>query len=273
MIKNIESVRRDLQWLRKEDGVVSAAKAEEVLIRVLSPLFRSEGLEVSHSSGNPNLRFDLIAHTPGGGVERVHVQVVIEYKHHGGGHPIQVDDINSLISRIDPAPSYQRAMLIGRFGFMPMARSRALDQEPVRIELMDLDGIEAWIRRVETGRPEVAGKIQILIQSISHQFALNIASSANAIDHLEWRDLERTIARIFEGLGFKTTLTPPSKDGGKDVILVCDALNGETSYIVELKHWRSGKRVDKQSLSDFLHVIVKENHSGGVFLSTSGIHN
>jgi hypothetical protein len=39
------------------------------------------------------------------------------------------------------------------------------------------------------------------------------------LDHLEWRDLERMMARVMEGLGFKVTLTPPSKDGGKDLIL------------------------------------------------------
>ena len=147
MTINLESIRNDLQWLRGEDGVVPAAHAEEVLGRVLSPLFRSEGLEVSPSPGNPDLQFDLVAHTPARGPDRVQVRVVIEYKHHGGGRPIGVDEVDNLIARIGPAPPYQRAMLIGQFGFTAAARSRARDQEPVRIEVLDLDGIEAWIRR------------------------------------------------------------------------------------------------------------------------------
>jgi restriction system protein len=65
-------------------------------------------------------------------------------------------------------------------------------------------------------------------------------------------------------------VTPPSKDGGKDIILVCNVADGDESCIIELKHWRTGKRVGKQTVSDFMHVIVAEKRSGGVFLSTSG---
>jgi sulfur transfer protein SufE len=39
------------------------------------------------------------------------------------------------------------------------------------------------------------------------------------LEELEWHDLERTVADIFDGLGFLVTLTPPRKDGGKDIIL------------------------------------------------------
>ncbi len=267
---NFESIRSDLQWLRGEDGVVSAAEAESVLARVLSPLFLSEGLDVSKPPGNPDLQFDLVAHTSPGDVDRVAIRVVIEYKHHGGGRPIEVDQVENLIARVGREPPYKRAMLIGRFGFTASAREKARKQEPVRIDLLDLNDIEAWIRRVEVGKPAAAERIQLLVRSISHEFAVLIASSADALECLEWRDLERTVARVFEGLGFQTTLTPPSKDGGKDIILLCDAIDGKESYIVELKHWRSGKRVGKQSVSDFLHVIVREKRSGGLFLSTSG---
>lgn len=78
------------------------------------------------------------------------------------------------------------------------------------------------------------------------------------------------MARVMEGLGFECELTPPSKDGGKDLILVWRATSGDHSFIVELKHWRSGKRVGKNAVSDFMSVIVAENRTGGLFLSTSG---
>jgi restriction endonuclease Mrr len=76
--------------------------------------------------------------------------------------------------------------------------------------------------------------------------------------------------RVMSGLGFSVTLTPPSKDGGKDLILTCNIKRGEQSYIVELKHWRSGKGVGKDAVRDFRQVIIAENRSGGLFLSTSG---
>lgn len=116
----------------------------------------------------------------------------------------------------------------------------------------------------------VPSRVQTLVRSISHKFAKLVADNPETLDHLEWRDLERMMARVMEGLGFDCTLTPPSKDGGKDLILVCHATSGKESFIVELKHWRSGKRVGRQSVLDFLHVVVAENRTGGLFLSTSG---
>ena len=269
-MKNFDSVRNDLQWLRGEDGVVSEAQAETVLGRVLSPLFRSEGLELAPTPGNPDLRFDLVAHTPSGGPERVRVRVVIEYKHHGAGRPIGAEEVDDLIGRIGPKPDYERAMLIGRFGFTASAKAKAREQEPVRVELLDLDCIEAWIRRLEVGKPDCAEQVQILIRSISHEFAKLVSQTPDTLDHLEWRDLERMMARVMEGLGFECELTPPSKDGGKDLILVWRATSGDQAFIVELKHWRSGKLVGKDVVSDFMSVIVAEDRTGGLFLSTSG---
>jgi hypothetical protein len=160
--------------------------------------------------------------------------------------------------------------LIGRFGFTNAARDAVRHSDPVKIELLDLSGIESWVDRLDVDRSDAAARVQLLIRSISHEFAKMVAKDPEILEHLEWRDLERMIGRVMEGLGFKVTLTPASKDKGKDLILVCNVSDGEASFIVELKHWRSGKRVGKQSVTDFMEVIVAEKRAGGLFLSTSG---
>jgi len=48
---------------------------------------------------------------------------------------------------------------------------------------------------------------------------VGIAEDIEALRALEWRQLEETMATVLEGLGFKTTLTSASKDGGKDIVL------------------------------------------------------
>lgn len=265
---NFNRLREDLQRLSGEDGVVPASEAVDMLTKVLAPLLATEGLELFAPDEGQNLGVDLVAATPKSAAD-FRVSVAIEYKHHGGGRPIGLEEVRGLIGHVGTTP-YQRAMLIGRFGFTSEAREEARRLEPISIELLDLGGIEAWIRRLEIGQPSNATRIQLLIRSISHEFATLVAANPESLDHLEWRDLERMMARVMEGLGFETTLTPPSKDGGKDLILVCDATDGEESFIVELKHWRSGKRVGKEEASDFLQVIVAEKRAGGLFLSTSG---
>lgn len=261
------NLRKDLHWLRGEDGVIKHSEAVAVLARILAPLLYAEGLVLFAPDG-PGGSADLIASTPVG-QDSFQASVAINYKHHGQGRPIGIEDIDPLMGVVSMTP-YDRALLVGRFGYTAAAHKHATELEPVSVELMDLSGIEAWIARSETGRPSSAARIELLIRSVSHAFAQLVAESPDTLDHLEWRDLERMMARVMEGLGFKTTLTPPSKDGGKDLILACETVRGEESYIVELKHWRSGKRVGKQSVSDFVKVIVAENRSGGLFVSTSG---
>ncbi|MCX2933365.1 restriction endonuclease [Mycobacterium sp. CVI_P3] len=97
-----------------------------------------------------------------------------------------------------------------------------------------------------------------------------MAHNPDALDHLEWRDLERMVAAVLDSLGFEAELTRASKDGGKDIILTLHTEAGTTTYIVELKHWRSGKRVGENSVRNFVNVVAREHRDGGLFLSTHG---
>lgn len=78
------------------------------------------------------------------------------------------------------------------------------------------------------------------------------------------------MAEIFDGLGFKVTLTPPAKDGGKDVILEFILAGKAVEYYVEVKHWRSATKVGSWSVSDFIQVVARDKLARGMFLSTHG---
>jgi hypothetical protein len=112
------------------------------------------------------------------------------------------------------------------------------------------------------------------IISLMDQLARNIirviAQNGGQLRHVEWRDLERVLATVFDGLGFDAELTPSSKDGGKDIILTCIERGARRQYVVEVKHWVSGKAVGGSYLKKFLDVIVSGKHDAGLFLSTSG---
>lgn len=113
-------------------------------------------------------------------------------------------------------------------------------------------------------------EVNEIIQAVSKQFAELVARDPRALEQLEWRDLERMLAEVFSGIGFEVKLTPPSKDGGKDIILQCVVSGRMHSYIVEIKHWRSSTRVGGSALKDFIGVVVKEKRDAGIFLSTYG---
>ncbi len=139
----------------------------------------------------------------------------------------------------------------------------------MQIELIGYDELAQWAQAVAEDAP-VPDPLSAGIKAFSRFLALEIARDPLALERLEWFDIERTVAEIFEGLGFNVTLTPPAKDGGKDVILEF-ILDGKTvEYYVEIKHWRSATKVGSGSVSDFIGVVARDKVAGGMFLSTHG---
>lgn len=132
------------------------------------------------------------------------------------------------------------------------------------------DWIDATIPDSEQDNERIHSQIIAAITNLSKQLARLIASDPSGLQDLEWRDMERMLAEVFQGLGFDVTLTPSSKDGGKDLILECIVQGDKQSYVVEVKHWRSGQHVGKRYISDFINVVANENRDGGLYLATYG---
>ncbi|MCB9950384.1 MAG: restriction endonuclease [Planctomycetaceae bacterium] len=79
------------------------------------------------------------------------------------------------------------------------------------------------------------------------------------------------LAVAFKGLGFQVELTPPAKDGGRDIELeyrmVC-RFPMNSRYFVEVKHWATP--VHNGIIRDFLQVVISNQADSGLLLATSG---
>ncbi len=110
----------------------------------------------------------------------------------------------------------------------------------------------------------------ILFKNLCSQLIYKILEHPDALQALEWRDLERVLAEIFEKMNFNVTLTPCSKDGGKDIILDCEVDSIKKHFIIEVKHWRSNEKVGSGIVKQFVQVVVNEKQDKGLLLSTYG---
>jgi hypothetical protein len=108
------------------------------------------------------------------------------------------------------------------------------------------------------------------IAGLCDSLATHVANRPSILDRIEWRDLERLIAFTIEKSGFEVELTPPAKDGGKDVIVKHVAGGKDRLYLVEIKHWVCGNRVNEATVEAFVNVVARERADFGVLLSTSG---
>jgi hypothetical protein len=133
------------------------------------------------------------------------------------------------------------------------------------------NSVADFVRDLSNERDPVYKTARTILRTAAKLLARLIAESPDQIDEIEWRDLERVLAEVFEAIGFQVTLTPPSKDGGKDLILHCIVSNAAHSYAVEVKHWRSGQKVGGSAMKKFIRVIVSEGHRAGLILATYGV--
>jgi hypothetical protein len=154
--------------------------------------------------------------------------------------------------------------------------------EPIEPNLLDAfagapspDGVdqivEAFLEE-RFGQPAdtTHAEVKLIVKSMAAALAGVLARDPNALDSVEWRQLEQVLAEVFGALGFEVTLTPPAKDGGKDLILQCAVTSEARTYLVEVKHWTSGKRVGPGEVERLIEVVVRGGRAGGLVLSSSG---
>ncbi|HXI26192.1 MAG TPA: restriction endonuclease [Pyrinomonadaceae bacterium] len=253
----------------ESDSKISWMEAEERLFRILLPLLHADGYSARSLPRSLDTAFDYLAEKPAG--DRTSFTLGIQYKHRWR-RPISFDEIASLIVR-SQVHKIDRALLITNSKFSNRVLQQVAQIEktfPTAVELLDLSSLRGWASRIERKLKGGYSKIVAAVVDLSKQCARWIADDPKGLDALEWRDMERMLAAVFEKLGFDVTLTEGSKDRGKDLVLLCTVRGRQRSYIVEVKHWRSGKRVGKRYVSDFVSVIAREQHAGGLYLATYG---
>lgn len=243
-------------------------EAENILMNILQPLLAEDGYELYQMLRESDRGFDFIAKRPAD--RNYDPQTLgIEFKYYRPQSSIGTSQVRQLIGAA-LLNEVDRAILLANTKFTKAARYEISRDLPLQIELVDLDALRAWVDRLRIDDEKLVGEVSQILKVVSRQFAMLIAKNPRILEELEWRDLERTVAEIFDGLGFRVELTPSSKDGGKDVVLECWVQGQQQQYIVEIKHWRSRVRVGGGDVRDFLNVIVREDRNGGLFLSTYG---
>ena len=166
--------------------------------------------------------------------------------------------------------AFQRFLLVSLPGFTRAARDAVERDSPVTIELIGSADLRRWAQRLVTSEEGLPTRFVVVLTAFTRRLAQIVARDSRELDNMEWRDIERLMREVFEGIGFDAELTPASKDGGKDVILTVVENRRRRCFLVELKHWRSGKGVGIPAVRKFVKVVATERREGGLFLSTYG---
>lgn len=249
------------------DGARYDSQKEKILQKVLPLLFEHDGFRITHSDLEQHDLPDISIlgmEDEGFIAEKGDLKIIVEFK-----QAIQPLGVKWIYDRISCYLKYADRVIISATGNYSYYEKQYINRiDPPRLELLDIPSVKQWASKIKAEFDD--DEVEVILRYVSDRFARLIAKYPQQLRYLEWRDLERMLAEIFEGIGYNVELTPPLKDGGKDLVLECRIYGKVMSYIVEVKHWQCGKKVGQRYLRDFIDVIVRENRDGGLFLSTSG---
>ena len=245
-------------------STLDAKEAEEELLPILTDLLKVDGFELVQSVRPDPRALDYMAIRE---VDGANERIGIEYKHYSN-RKVSDSGLSQILSALR-SEELERVIILSRSGYDTSFSKQLSNHDSAEVTAFDYSSFLEWTQRAETLVEKNRNKIELLVVDFSRRLAEFVAENEAYLDQIEWRDIERLIAFSIEAMGFKVELTPPAKDGGKDIIVFFQEGGQTKSYIIEVKHWRSGKKVGSSHILSFAEVVARECPVKGVFISTS----
>lgn len=175
--------------------------------------------------------------------------------------------------RLRHAGRFDRVLLIVAGEVPEPERQRAEAEEIGYLDLLGISDLRSWLWKhapaLQSSPVATDPTCAQLIRATMRAVAERLARFPDEISTLEWRDMERVLREVFEGMGFDTTLTRGGKDGGFDLELVTFGDAGREVYLVEVKHW-TDQKPGKSHIRKLVRVTARAEATKGILLSTSG---
>ena len=175
--------------------------------------------------------------------------------------------------KIKYAGAYDRALVIVRGDIPETVRRRAESDGVGYVDVLGISELRSWLWKnapflqpSETSKETTCAQI---IREAMRSIAERLAQKPDEISTIDWRDMERVLREVFEGMGFDTILTRCGKDGGFDLELTTEVNQVKETYLVEVKHW-TNQRPGKTNLQKLVRVTARQKANLGIMLSSSG---
>jgi len=129
--------------------------------------------------------------------------------------------------------------------------------------IVDLDG-----NPIRADAPE-SQKIIVDLCSINDRLLEHVQAKPGLLYELSSRRFEELVAELLSRLGYSITLTPASKDGGKDIYAARKDALGSFLFIVECKKYAPDNPIGVGLIRQLNGVVEAERATAGILATTS----
>ena len=128
---------------------------------------------------------------------------------------------------------------------------------------------EVYPQLFDSGDIENNKKIQIDLNEINDELIKYLSKHPEFMREMNPRKFEILIAEILKDKGYQVTLTPCTRDGGKDIVAVYNSPFGHQLFIVECKRYKEENKVGVEIVRGLYGVLMAENYNQGIIATTS----
>jgi hypothetical protein len=112
-------------------------------------------------------------------------------------------------------------------------------------------------------------EIRLTLEEVNDLLIAALAQNPTIMHEIHPRRFEELVAELFKRMGYDVTLTPPSHDGGRDVLAIRRDDVGTVLTLVECKRFRPDRKVGVALVRSLYGVVTSERASHGVIATTS----
>ena len=112
-------------------------------------------------------------------------------------------------------------------------------------------------------------QFQIELNEINEELIAYLSKHPEYMRQLHHRKFEELIAEIIRSKGFDVTLTPQTRDGGKDIIALYKSPFGHQMFIVECKKYNEENKVGVELVRGLYGVKIAERATKGILVTSS----
>ena len=112
-------------------------------------------------------------------------------------------------------------------------------------------------------------EIQVDLDEVNTELIAYLAKYPEFMRQLNPRKFEELIAEILRNKGYEVTLTPKTRDGGKDIIALYKSPFGHQMFIVECKRYKEERKVGVELIRGLYGVKTAEQYNQAILVTTS----